>query len=45
MIIYIRTRVYYSKGVVLGDPEVTANIYAANHATFPIQIRNITVQI
>ena len=28
---------------VLGDPEVTANIYTANDVTFPIQI--LTVQI
>ena len=30
---------------ILGDPEVTAKIYTANHATFLIRIRNITVQI
>ena len=30
--------------VVLADPEVT-QIYTANHTTFPIQIRKITVQI
>ena len=29
---------------MLGDPEVTANIYC-NYATFPIQISKITVQI
>ena len=29
---------------ILGNPEVTANI-TANHATFPIRIRKITVQI
>ena len=30
---------------ILGDPGVTANIYTANHATFPIGICKITVQI
>ena len=29
---------------IQGDPEVT-EIYTANHATFPKQIRKITVQI
>ena len=28
-----------------GDPEVTENIYTANHATFPIQIRKMNLFI
>ena len=30
---------------ILGDPIVTANIYTANHAAFPIRIGKITVKI
>ena len=30
---------------ILGDPEVTANIYTANYATFSIRTRKITAQI
>ena len=30
--------------ILLGDPEVAAN-FTSNHATFPIRIRKITVQI
>ena len=43
----VKLDVKMSVAYVLGDPEVAAlpQIFTANHATFPLRIRKITVQI
>ena len=41
--IFLKVMHRYFFGIILGDPEVSANIYC-RYATFPIQIHKITVQ-